>query len=128
MFEAVPLFRGFDNRYGYQTWKSELEYFFSYFSLTTDLSWMEKLIIGGEIIINYIDIGLSCKAFFVLGMLHPFTHLSPIAVSRILSKNSGLRSNPITEPFTVKVEIGPELSVIVNLMFLMRQSQKLLLS
>jgi len=35
-----------------------------------DLSWMEKLIISGEIIINYVNISLSCNAFFVLGMLH----------------------------------------------------------
>jgi len=35
MFENVPLFWGFDDRYVYEAWGSDLEYFFSYFSLTT---------------------------------------------------------------------------------------------
>ena len=35
----------------------------------SDLSWIEKLIIGGEITIDYVDIDLSCKAFFVRSML-----------------------------------------------------------
>ena len=57
------------------------------------LSWMEKLIIGGEIIIDYVNISLSCKAFFILNMLQPFIHLSLIAVSPMLSQSTGLRSN-----------------------------------
>ena len=55
-----------------------------------DLSWMEKPIIGGEATNDYVDIGISCKAF-VLGMLHPFIHLSLIAVSQMLSKRTGLK-------------------------------------
>jgi len=54
---------------------------------------MEKLIIDGERNIDYVDIGLSHKAFFILGMLHPFILLSLIALSPILSKSLGLRSN-----------------------------------
>ena len=46
-----------------------------------DLSWMEKLIISGEVTIDYVDIGLSCKAFFVFGILHPFIHLIQVAES-----------------------------------------------
>ena len=77
----------------------------------SDLSWMKKLIIGGEMIIDYVDIGLSCKTFFVLGMLHPFINLSQIAESQKLSKSPALRSNqsPIT-----KVETDPEPSVVVE--------------
>ena len=36
MFEAVSLFWGFDDHYGYEAWESDLEDFFSYFSLTTE--------------------------------------------------------------------------------------------
>jgi len=79
-----------------------------------DLSWMEKLIIGGRIIIEYVNIGLSCKAFFVLGMLHPFVHLSQIAENPMLSKSPSLRSQPITDPFTAKVEADLEPLVIVE--------------
>ena len=100
MFEAVSFFRGFDDRYGYETWESDLGDFFNYFSLTTeknaivsDLSWMEKLIIGGETTINYVDIGLSCRAFFVLGMLHTFIHLSQIVENPMLSKSPNLSAN-----------------------------------
>jgi len=45
----------------------------------SDLSWMEKLIIGEQITIGYVNIGLSYKAFVILGMLYPFIHLSQIA-------------------------------------------------
>jgi len=54
---------------------------------------MEKLIIGEKITIDYVNIGLSYKAFFVLGMLHSFIHLSQIAESPMLSKRLSLRSN-----------------------------------
>jgi len=56
-----------------------------------DLIWMEKLIISEKITIDYVDIGLSCMVF-VLGMLHPFIHLSQIAESPLLSKSSSLRA------------------------------------
>ena len=52
-----------------------------------DLNLTVKLIIGGEITINYADIGLSCMTFFVLGMLC----------------KPGPKIQPITEPFTTKV-------------------------
>ena len=63
MFEVVLFFQGFNDRYGYEAWKSDLENFFSYFSPTTeentampDLSWMEKLIIGEGITIDYVEL------------------------------------------------------------------------
>ena len=58
-----------------------------------DLSWMEKLIIDGEITIDSVDSGLSYRAFFVLNILHLFIHVSPIAVIPMLSKSLSLRSN-----------------------------------
>jgi len=36
------------------------------------LDWMEKLIISGKIIIDYVDLGFYCKIFFVLGMFRTF--------------------------------------------------------
>ena len=66
MIGSISFFRGFNDHYGYEAWKNDLKDFFSYFFMTTeknvaipDLSWMEKFIIGGEIIIDYVDIGLS---------------------------------------------------------------------
>ena len=35
-FEVVPFFWGFDDRYGYEAWESDLKELFSYFSLTTE--------------------------------------------------------------------------------------------
>ena len=78
-----------------------------------DLSWMEKLIIGGEITIDYVDIGLSCKISFILGMLHSFIHLSQIAENPMLSKSSSLRYNQ-SSILTAKVEIDPKASVIAE--------------
>ena len=34
LFEAIPFFWGFNNRYGYEALENDLKYFFSYFSLT----------------------------------------------------------------------------------------------
>jgi len=36
MYAAVPTFRGFYDRYGYEDWESNLETFFNYFSLTSE--------------------------------------------------------------------------------------------
>ena len=84
MFEDVQFFRSFNDRHEYKAWESDLEDFFSYFFLTTEknvamsnLSWMEKLIIGGEITIDYVDIDLSCKAFFVLSYAPPIYSSEP---------------------------------------------------
>ena len=35
MYAAIPYFWSFNDRYGYKDWESQLEDFFSYFSLTT---------------------------------------------------------------------------------------------
>ena len=54
-----------------------------------DLGRMEKLIIGGKIIICYVDLGFSCKIFFGLGMLRTFIqYLSPS-----LNKSPSPRAN-----------------------------------
>jgi len=37
---------------------------------------LEKFIGGGKTTIVYVDIGLSCKIYFILGVLHPFSSLS----------------------------------------------------
>ena len=55
---------------------------------------MEKFIIGGENY-NYVDIDLSCKASFVIDMLHQFIHLSQIAESPMLSKSLRANQPPI---------------------------------
>jgi len=37
--------------------------------------WMKKLTGGGKTVIVLVDVGLSCKTYFVLGMLHTFSSL-----------------------------------------------------
>jgi len=54
-----------------------------------DLGWMEKLTIGEKTTIDYVDLGFSCKVFFMLGMLCAFIqYLSPN-----LNKSPSLRAN-----------------------------------
>ena len=117
MFEVVPLFWGFNDRYGYEARESDLEDLFSYFSLKTeknafmpDLSWMEKLIIGGEIIIDYVDIGLSCKTFFCTRYAPPVHSSESDCREPNFEQELEPKSQPITNTFTAKVEIDPGLS------------------
>ena len=57
---------------------------------------MKKLTDGGKIIIDSVDIGLSYKIFFVIGMLLIFfMHLRQIAKSLMLSmSSSSIGHNP----------------------------------
>jgi len=82
---------------------------------------MEKLIIGGEKTIDYVDIGLSCK-IFVFGVLHSFFHLSQIAERPMLSKSLSLRANQSHYKGKVETDVKP--SVIVELDALDEQESK----
>jgi len=55
---------------------------------------MEKLIGGEQKIIDYVDVGLSYRIFFVLGMLHTFfMHLRQIVKKLMLSMSSSSRGH-----------------------------------
>ena len=84
-----------------------------------DLSRMEKLIIGGEVTIDFVNIGLSCKTF-VLGMLHPFIPLNQIAESLMLSKSLNLRAYQSLILSLQKFRQIQNLQSLLNLTFLMR--------
>jgi len=103
-----------------------------------DLSWMEKLIIGGKTTIGDVDLDFSCKVFFVLGMFHTLysiwaqvwtrarestNHISLRYISGDLRWHPKASSKQGRKEWQVQ-----SLQSLSNLMFSMSQSQKLLLS
>jgi len=56
--------------------------------------WLGKLISGGTTTIDHVDIGLSYKIFFILGMFHTFfIHLRLIAKRLMLSMSPSSRDH-----------------------------------
>ena len=77
MYAALSCFRGSDDQYGYEKWERNLKDFFSYFILAseqkcryTQMKLVGKAYCGGKTAVVPVDVGLYCKTYFVLGMLH----------------------------------------------------------
>jgi len=96
-------------------------------TVMSDLSWIEKLIIGEKITIYYVDIGLSWKAFSCSVCSTYFSSKSAWREPNV-EQEPEPESQPIIDSFTAKVEADPGSSVIVEHDVLISQSQKLLLS
>jgi len=99
MFEVVSLFWDFDDHYEYEAWESDLEYFFSYFSLTIEEKyWYARLKLDGETY-YWRDNYKLCQYWFILQGL-PRTQYAPLICSSELdcrepnlSKSPNLRAN-----------------------------------
>ena len=122
MFEAVLLFRGFDDHYRYEAWESDLEDFFSYFSLTTEKKYCyARLKLDGEAYYWWTDNHRLCRHWFTLQDLFRTWYTPPVHSYEPNCRELNVEQEPepeiqpITEPFTPKVEVDPEPSVIVEL-------------
>ena len=79
MFEAVPLFRGFNDCYEYEVWENDLEDIFSYFFLTTDEKYRYAILkLDGEAYYWWRNNYRLCRYWFILqGLLHAW-YVPPI--------------------------------------------------
>jgi len=100
MYDVVSIFQGSYNLYGYETWESNLESFFSYFALTSEQKChyaRMKLVEEPYYWVNdnykFCRCWSRLQSFFVLGMLHVFfIHIA---------KSPMLRKSPTTDQLLI---------------------------
>lgn len=104
MHDVILDLQGLIDNYCYEFWKSILEDFFHYFLQhlrrnisTPNLCQLKNLLIGQKTTINYVDIGFSCKVFFVLGMLNTFFQFLDYFLRSHHSPSSKLKVKQETE-------------------------------
>ena len=109
MFEAIPLFRDFDHRYGYEAWKNGLEDFFNYFYLTTEEKCRSARVkLDREAYYQWRDNHKSlCQYWFILQYLLLTWYVPPIHSFEPDCREPNAEST--------KVEADSEPSVIVEL-------------
>ena len=84
MFEIIPLFKDFNDRYGYEAWKIDLEDFFSYFSMTTEKKYDNaKLKLDGEAYYWWRDNHKLCRYWFTLQGFLRTRYAPPVYSSRL---------------------------------------------